>query len=405
MNLKYDKVTIHNKKKFRYRHWDVVLHKYTKTIYGNTLKELKEKFGQWDKLNQAGITDTRQLIADYVKEFLYQNHLVDKKPSTKARYDSTFNCHIKNSYFGKIPMSMVNAAYLQNFYNVKFREKGENVVRNIHKIISPCFRYAKNNGAILHNFAESVKLPKDLSKTTEKIKIKPLTFEEHMMFINIIQVEKFQALFNVALDTGARQGELFALTWGDIDFNQNTITINKNLSYVKNLETGKRERYSTDTKTASSYREIPLPERIKKILLEHKFDQRVVFNPYGLFQDDETLVFCTPIKTPLDSSNVLKSLKKVYGSIGIPESKTFHDLRHTYATRLFELDVPAKTVQVLLGHSDVNVTLNTYTHVLNKQKIKTASLIDAIYSKEISIGYLSVTEDKIKPFPIKETAL
>ena len=69
---------------------------------------------------------------------------------------------------------------------------------------------------------------------------------------------------------------------------------------------------------------------------------------------------------------------------------TFHDLRHTYATRLFELGEPAKTVQELLGHSNVNITLGTYTHVLEKQKTKTASLIDALYEEEENTNVISI---------------
>ncbi|MEA4805364.1 MULTISPECIES: tyrosine-type recombinase/integrase [Acetobacterium] len=104
-------------------------------------------------------------------------------------------------------------------------------------------------------------------------------------------------------------------------------------------------------------------------------------------------IFCevlkTPVNTPIDSSNVLQELKKVYASIGITD-KTFHDLRHTYATRLFELGEPAKTVQELLGHSNVSQTLGTYTHVLEQQKIKTASLIDALYDPPQKTNVISI---------------
>ena len=77
-------------------------------------------------------------------------------------------------------------------------------------------------------------------------------------------------------------------------------------------------------------------------------------------------------------------------------------LRHTYATRLFELGEPGKTVQELLGHSDINVTLGTYTHVLEKQKIKTASLIDALYDTELipdeNVNAQNLCENGNRPF-------
>lgn len=80
-------------------------------------------------------------------------------------------------------------------------------------------------------------------------------------------------------------------------------------------------------------------------------------------------------------SFVLNELKKVYASIGLTD-KTFHDLRHAYATRLFKLGEPAKTIQELLGHSSVNITLGTYTHVLDELKEKAVSKIDDIYAEK-----------------------
>ena len=210
-----------------------------------------------------------------------------------------------------------------------------------------------------------------------------------MRLIEALKGHKHAALYNMALDTGMRQGELFALTWADIDFSDLTIRINKNHSCVKDIVTKKQVNYTTNTKTAKSRRVIPLANRTKKILIEHMKEQKIQLLRIGIIQTDETLVFGSIVNTPLDSSNILKELKKVYTSIGITD-KTFHDLRHTYATRLFELGEPAKTVQELLGHSNVNITLSTYTHVLEKQKTKTASLIDALYEREEKLNVISI---------------
>lgn len=403
--MNYDKVKVRDKLKFRYRYWDTVLHKYTKSIYSDTLKELKIRAEAWESENKSGFVENHQMLSKFFKEWLFTVHMVDKKPSTKTRYDSIYRCHILPSYLGKMKIKNIMANDLQKFYNEKTKETSESVCKGIHKLMKPCFRYAKNSGYISIDITEMVKLPKNLSVITKKIsKVKPLTFEEQMIFIEDIKGERYQALYNTAIDTGARQGELFALVWNDINFQTNNISINKSLSYVKNLETNLTEKFITDTKTKKSNREIPLPDRLRKILIEHKFNQQHGLNAYGINQDDGTNVFTTPIGTSLESSNILKDLKRLYERIGISK-KNFHDLRHTYATRLFELDVPAKTVQVLLGHSDVAITLNTYTHVLEKQKIKTASLIDAIYLNVDSIGYTSVTEPIKKITPSIKTAL
>jgi integrase len=120
---------------------------------------------------------------------------------------------------------------------------------------------------------------------------------------------------------------------------------------------------------------------MKKVWLEHMKEQKVQLFRIGIIQSETTLIFGSIVNTNLDSGSVLKELKKVYASIGITD-KTFHDLRHTYATRLFELGEPAKTVQELLGHSNTAVTLNIYTHVLGTMKVATASKIDDLYKNK-----------------------
>lgn len=386
----YDKVTIHGTVYFRYRFWDPVLNKYTKNLYASTLKELKKKYQNFAENVAAGVVEETTTFETYCKNWLYTVHLMDKKPSTKARYDTSFNCHIKGSYFGKIPMHKITSSDLQKFYNQKFAEKGENVVKNIDKILRPCVRYAHQNGSILRNFTETVNIPKDLSKACDKQqKVKPLTLAEQRKFVSALVGHKYAALYNTAMDTGMRQGELFALTWADLDFEFLTIRINKTHSYVKDIESNKWMNYITNTKTKKSNRIIPMAQRTRNILMNHLKEQKTFLFKIGIIQSEDTLVFGTPVNTPLDSSNVLQELKKVYASIGITD-KTFHDLRHTYATRLFELGEPAKTVQELLGHSNVSQTLGTYTHVLEQQKIKTASLIDALYDPPQKTNVISI---------------
>ncbi len=93
---------------------------------------------------------------------------------------------------------------------------------------------------------------------------------------------------------------------------------------------------------------------------------------------DNRLVFCNIYAGYLDSSNVRKRFKKILINNGFKDKK-FHDLRHTYATRLFELKEEPKTVQSLLGHSNISITLDTYTHVLESMKKKAATKLNTLY--------------------------
>lgn len=98
----------------------------------------------------------------------------------------------------------------------------------------------------------------------------------------------------------------------------------------------------------------------------------------NLYQDNN-LVFCNIYGKYLDGSNVRKTFKRILKKNEISERK-FHDLRHTYATRLFELGENPKTVQKLLGHSTISITLDTYTYVLDSMKEKAVSKLNSLYT-------------------------
>ncbi|MEG1186164.1 MAG: site-specific integrase [Eubacterium sp.] len=389
--MNYDKVKRNGKEYFRYRYWDSVLKKHDKPIYGITLKELKVKYEVYMEKKRAGVQSTGMTFSEYCKYWLYDVHLMGKKPSTAQRYDSIYRNYIENSYAGKIKLDELNSDHLQRWYNDLFNEKeqikrgkGESTIDGLHKIVSPCMRHAFKTGRILRNHAELIIMPKnyslDPSVSLQKQKVNPLTLDEQKTFIKAICGHPLEALLNTALDTGMRQGELFALTWSDVDFEEMNIRINKTYSYAKDLQLKKRIGIVTAPKTKNSIRNIPLPKRTKAVLAHHRLQQREMLFRIGMKQDENSLVFCTVTGSYFDSTNILRRLKTIYKSVGIVD-KTFHDLRHTYATRLFELDEPPRTVQELLGHSDVNITLGTYTHVLESLKRKTAAKIDQLYDE------------------------
>lgn len=378
--MKYDKVTRGGKEYFRYRHWDPVLKKHDSPLYGKTLSELKEKYEVYQAKKLGGIKEDNITFAAFFDQWLRSVHIVGKKPKTIARYKGIQKNYIAESYVGKMTLSNLDSIYFQKWYNDLFEKKGENIVKNLHKLIRPCLRYAFETGRTLKNYGSLLNIPKSHEIGHKKQKIHPLTFDEQMKFIQAIRGNPLEALFNVAIDTGMRQGELFALTWDDIDFENKTININKTYSYEKSPDGSRYIDIVTEPKTESSTRVIPLPNRVEGILRVHKLHQREMLLRAGLKQENISLVFTTVIGTYLNSQNVLKRLKKVYASCGI-ENKNFHDLRHTYATRLFELGEDPKVVQKLLGHSTVFITLETYTHVLESLKEKAISKIDQLYTQ------------------------
>lgn len=361
---------------FRLRHKNL---KKPRDLYDPTVKGLTSKIKNATKELDWGIVGNKEYFGEYLKEWLYITHLTNKKPSTKERYDGVFRNYIEGSPIYSIKMCDLSALDIQGYYNDLIK-KGKTVsnVTIIHKLVAPCIRYAYNNNKLIKDFSKAIMLPKVLNNIERSEDVDPFTIDQQKAFLIAIEDDELEILYITALDTGMRQGEMFALTWKDIDFTNKQISITKTYKVVRNIETGKQEGIINEPKSKQSIRTIPIPAHLLKKLNQHNKDQKELKLMMANQYHDKNLVFCNIFGNYLDSSNVLKSMKKILDKNYIQE-KRFHDLRHTYATRLFELGENPKTVQKLLGHSSLSITLDTYTHVLEDMKEKAVSKIDDLY--------------------------
>lgn len=367
---------------FRLRHKNLTK---PKDIYATTVKELDEKIKAIVNELDNGITNNKEYFGVFFKEWLYNTHLVNKKPPTKERYDSIYRNYIEESDIYNIKLKDLKPSDIQSYYkDLVSRGKSTAAINNLHKLMAPCIRYAYDNNRIIKDFSRAIVLPKE--KEEEKLakvsEVKPFSLEEQQLFIEAIKGHDLEMLFLTALDSGLRQGELFALTWKDIDFENACINVNKSYKVVKNITTGEYESLILTPKTDKSIRTVPIPAPLVNRLKQYRRSQKALKLKMGNLYQDNKLVFCNEFGKYLDSSNVRKKLKKILNEKNIKDRK-FHDLRHTFATRLFELGEEAKTVQELLGHSNISITLDTYTHVLDSMKKRAISKLNDLY---ISLG-------------------
>lgn len=370
---------------FRLRHEN--LYK-PKDIYAKTVAELESKIKKATIQLDNDVICSNQSFGDFFKNWLFDIHSYNVKPTTLERYYGIYHGYIENCPLSDIKIQKLKSFDIQNYYNKLFRAgKSVNIIRNVNILIAPCIRYAYNNDVIIKDFSRSVILPKlkEADKLEKQKQVIPFTLEEQRVFIEAIKGDKLEVLYLTALNTGLRQGELLALTWNDIDFNKQCIYVNKAIKRVAKVD--KDGRHESDillqsTKTTTSNRTVPMPVILIKVLRQYKIKQ--FQNPLigSKYYSNNNLVFCNEYGTYLVRGTVLKNFKKTLRNNGINPRK-FHDLRHTYATRLFELGENPKTVQTLLGHSNVAVTLDTYTHVLDNVKDNAVSKLNDLY---LSIG-------------------
>lgn len=375
---------------FRLRHKNL---KKPKDIYAATVKDLDLKIKTLTNELDNGIISNKEFFEPFFTNWLFDVHFINLKPSTKEKYEGLYRNYIKNSTLSCIKVKDIALMDIQEYYNNLLEKKcSVNCILNINKLIAPCIRYAYNNNLLIKDFTKAIILPKEdeQTKLNKQNQIIPFTLEEQQRFIAAIKDHELEMLFITALNTGLRQGELFALTWNDINFAKGYFNVNKtakNVAIVSREGRSKSKVQIQTPKTSNSVRKVKLPQFLIDRLKSYKLKQSEQKLRLANLYEDNNLVFCNSFGKYLDSGNVRKRFNKIIDIINSNEKdsskhiahRKFHDLRHTYATRLFELGEEPKTVQMLLGHSDISVTLNTYTHVLDDIKDKAVSKLDNLY--------------------------
>ena len=389
---KYLKRTINGKDYFyiRLRHKNLLK---PKDIYAPTVKELNKKVNSMIIRLENNIIENKDYFESFFENWLFDVKFLVLKPSTKERYEGVYRNYIKNSSLSKIKIKDICLDNVQNYYNDLLKE-GTSVscIQTINKLIAPCIRYAYHNNILIKDFSKMIILPKEreATKLEKQSKVHPFSLAEQKRFTAEVRNHEHELLFLTALNSGLRQGELFALTWNDIDFNRCCINVNKTVRNVSEVSRDGRSKSKViiqTPKSVASIRTVLIPYALCEKLKHHKTCQMQHKLKLANLYTDNNLVFCTPYGTYLDGSNIRKRMNKIIENINSRESnkiniilpRKFHDLRHTYATRLFELGESPKTIQNLLGHSNISVTLNTYTHVLERTKLIAVSKLNELY--------------------------
>ena len=216
----------------------------------------------------------------------------------------------------------------------------------------------------MKNPCNNITIPNKSVKKSVKPEIEYFNEDEIKQLKDAFKGHKFESLILTALGTGLRQGELLALKWENVNLDEKYLEVKETVKKVyvfddkgnKQLET----IYNTP-KTQNSIRRVDLPDKIVNILSNMEKVSEFVFNVNG---------------KPISAKTLFGNWKKVLSNSKIPYKK-FHSLRHTYATMLLSHGVDLKTVQDLMGHSDITIT-QIYLHVLPKTKVDAVNRINML---------------------------
>ena len=317
------------------------------------------------------------------------------KPTTRQIYEDLYKCQIKQP-LGSLPISQIRSLHIQRMYN-QFMSKGlsSKYLHNVNAVLYNLFDVAVRNDLIAKNPCDGVIKP-----PIDAIERRVLTSQEQIRFLRFIRQNRwsfYEPTLTVLLGTGLRVGELLALNWEDINFEQKTISVTKTLVYVKDRNTKKFHFAIQTPKTKHGKRIIPLQRDVALALRRQQKNQAEIhaqgkWSPHPGF---ERLVFTGRTGQPQQRGAVQGMLNKIVKAINTEEKRLAekegrepvlmdhlhpHALRHSFATRCFEVDMPIKTVQTLLGHASIQMTMDLYTHVSEQKMLEDMQKLDQVFS-------------------------
>jgi integrase len=277
---------------------------------------------------------------------------------------------------GKIPLSKLRPQHVQALYSTKLEEGlSPTTVRHLHAALHRALDSALRLGLVQRNVSEMVDPPRMHHR-----EMTALSAEQARALLNAAAGNRLEALYVLALTTGMRQGELLALKWRDIDLNEGTLQVRASLQRTRG------GFVFAEPKTSRSRRHLALPIVAIEALRKHRARQAEESLRLGEMWEDLDLVFPNTLGRPLDGINLLKYwffplLKKA----GLPRMR-FHDLRHTAATLLLSRGINPKVVSEVLGHAQVSITLDVYSHVTPHMQQMAAKAMDAALGEDPRTG-------------------
>lgn len=358
-----------------------------KEFYGSSKKDAENKRDEYlDNIKKGLNVDYKNIVlGELMHSWLFEIVRVSNKikPSTFQRYEGIYRNYVKNSDIYGLKISNLKTIHLQRYYNSLYTKgKTSNVIKNLNKLLKNFFNYATDEGYILKNPCSGKRIAIPGESETQERKIEVFSDEEINALKVALKEHRLKFLILLALGTGLRQGELLGLKWSDIDIDNKQLKVERSIKQVNIISADGSKEYKTivqSPKSKNSIRIVPIPSNLISDLKEHRKLQKQEKLKCANFYNDTDYIFTTEVGNTMNARNITKSYKRLLKKAKIPYKK-FHSLRHTYATKLFELNVPLKTVQMLLGHSDISITANIYTHVMPKEKIKAVEKLNNLFA-------------------------
>ncbi|MBQ7965806.1 MAG: site-specific integrase [Ruminococcus sp.] len=344
-----------------------------KTVYGKTEREVRNKLKELQIQALAGNlhNDKKPKIPTI---FQYAEKMMDEQLALNEIRQSSYDRKMETlkmlSDISYKQLDEVSEDDLIAFFKTQL-DYSQSCINKMYQLLGAVFIKAVNRKIIEDNPLREIKRPKSNKKT---IPVRALTVEEQKKLLNVLKNEdvRYSDIMLLSMFTGMRIGECCALMVEDIDFEEKTITVSKTVArgkYGRNV--------LNETKTSAGMRKLHLSDDIFEFLKS------------CIGNKDKGLLFLSSNQNLVTTNQVNYSYAAALKAYDIVDTSVYgrvdlHSLRHTYATRCIESGMPAKVLQKLLGHTDINITLNTYYSVFEKYSNEHLAVADE-YMKQNDI--------------------
>lgn len=355
-------------------------------INGTYCARFVDRFGKRKAKRSKKLQEVRQWLADatYIDEHSdieqATNMLVDAwfeywidvkkktvRPNTVRNYTERYNKNIQKVIGRKI-LTEVKPIHCQKiFTNMADEGYKTSTIYQARITLFNMLEFAKENDVILSNpCKKSVK--SDMGKPSQKKEA--LTIDTQKKFLEYAKGQSYENQYRFILQTGLRTGELIGLKWEDIDFTKKTVKIQRSMEYRHSVG----EWRSGEPKSKSGYRTIPLTDEAIRILIAQKEKNK---NIKEIQEEWSEFIFLSRKGEPVKNSAYDTALFKICDKAEINRF-SMHVLRHTFATRCIEGGMMPKTLQKILGHSNIGITMNLYVHITEEEKQKEIDKVSCV---------------------------
>lgn len=364
-----------------------------RTVYGKTQQIVKEKLKEAINQSDRGLQmdKNKMLFADWLKDWLEIYVKPVRRKSTYASYYHILYTHIIPA-FPKVTLKDLRTDMLQKFFNEKGvsgrrdgRDGGVSVkyMQSMKTVIQSALSQAETIGIISNNPAKKVIMPPKVES-----EIEALTLDEQEKLEAAIANDSNPLSFIILLNlySGLRIGELVSLKLDDINMDKKELYVRSTRRSSQVPGEGRVEVIEGEPKTKKSKRTVPLNAKIIEDLkqyLDYRYaiGEAIKFININSKEDSSNYLFVTKNGTVPEYTTVRAIFVKLLSSAGIRKINV-HVLRHTFATRCMESGMDVKTLADILGHENVAITLNVYSHSTGEQKRKSIEKLSQLFEAD-----------------------